>query len=432
MKIKTQKEYKAAITALREHCEKQGFFKMDPEGSYSDVAKQTFTFLQSVIDNTPNNEDGYKHKLAAEALQYMGLVAPSIVGLLNNTVNYLETFEGTIVEYFESFLASMTNDKPTTDATAEVETYASAATEEEPKTEESKAFTGEREELSLTIGGVTLTPSKVREKLDQFEFEDGVSNDDLFDALMSVLKPVDHIDLGVDYNTPENHFKLAFSNLLFNEVNQTTFKTLEEYEEAYKDKPVIVVPKSVSAAERAILNTFLERTLGEPTEENKVGVILRCLAMGYTYTDYRFKTILYYLSVLQIRTLAGFKAHMRNIAGRAYLALEKEKERAYENAVNGELDEVFSDPKREAEINRIKEVMEEPVSPMPLDKAIPALSRNSSSSSGSFSDVADVVIGAAVVGVVGYGAYKLYDHFFGSGSASDGDVELMREGIISL
>lgn len=426
MKIKTQKDYKAAIATLKEHCEKQGFFKIDPEGSYSDVAKQTFTFLQSVIDNTPNSEDGYKHKLAAESLQYMGLVAPSIVGLLNNAVNYLETFEGTMVEYFESFLASVTPSETTPAASTEPTAGPTTDTTEEPKTSAEK-------ELSLTIGGVTLTPSKVREKLDEFEFEAGVTNDELFGALTSILKPVDHIDLGVDYNTPENRFKLAYGNLLFNEVNQTTFKSLEEYEEAYKDKPVIVVPDNISAAERAILNTFLERTLGEPTEENKVGTILRCLAMAYTYTDYRFRTILYYISVLQIRTLAGFKAHMRNIAGRAYLALEAEKENAYKNAITDEkLDEVFSNPKREAEINKIREVMEDPISPMPLDKAIPALSSGGGNSSGSFQDVVDVAVGAAVVGVVGYGAYKIYDHFFGSGSASDGDVELMTEGFISL
>lgn len=431
MKITTQKDYKATVTALRDYCEKQGFFKIDPDAdtnTYSDVAKESFTFLQGVIDSTPKNEDGYKHKLAAEALQYMGLIAHSMVGLLNNAVNYLETFEGTIEEYFESFLTSVTaanginretSNKPAVEPTPEAS--------EEPKTSAEK-------ELSLTIGGVTLTPSKVREKLDEFEFEAGVTNDELYGALMSILKPVDHIDLGVDYNTPENRFKLAYGNLLFNEVNQTTFKTLEEYEEAYKDKPVIVVPESVSPAERAILNTLLERTLGEPTEENKVGTILRCLAMAYTYTDYRFKTILYYLSVLQIRTLAGFKAHMRNIAGRAYLALEKEKEKAYQDSVSEDgLDQVFSDPKREAEINKIREVMEEPISPMPLEKAIPALSNGGGNSSGSFSDlVVDVAIGAAVVGVVGYGAYKIYDHFFGSGSASDGDVELMTEGFISL
>lgn len=427
MKITTQEQYEAAVTALRDYCEKQGFFKIDPEAdtnTYSDTAKESFTFLQGVIDSTPKNEDGYKHKLAAEALQYMGLVAHSMVGLLNNAVNYLETFEGTIEEYFESFLTSVAtangiNREPSNEPAAEPTPEAS----EEPKTSAEK-------ELSLTIGGVTLTPSKVREKLDEFEFEAGVTNDELYGALMAILKPIDHIDLGVDYNTPENHFKLAFGNLLFNEVNQTTFKSLEEYEEAYKDKPVIVVPENVSPAERAILNTFLERTLGEPTEENKVGTILRCLAMAYTYTDYRFKTILYYLSVLQIRTLAGFKAHMRNIAGRAYLALEKEKEKAYQDSVSEDgLGQVFSNPKREAEINRIKAAMEEPISPMPLDKVIPAMSSGSGNSSGSFSDVA---IGAAVVGVVGYGAYKIYDHFFGSGSSSDGDVELVREGFVSL
>lgn len=427
MKITTQKAYKTATTALREHCEKQGFFKMGPEGSYSDVAKQTFTFLQSVIDNTPNSEDGYKHKLAAEALQYMGLVAPSIVGLLNNAVNYLETFEGTVVEYFESFLASVIPNE----AVASSEPTPEAP--EEPKAEEPKASTENQQELSLTIGGVTLTPSKVREKLDEFEFEGGVNNDELYNALMSILKPVDHIDLGVDYNTPENHFKLAFGNLLFNEVNQTSFKSLEEYEEAYKDKPVIVVPDNVSLGERAILNTLLERTLGEPSEDNKVGVILRCLAMAYTYTDYTFDMIPYFLSALRLNTLNAFKKHMRNIAGMAYMVLEKEKENAYVNTVTSdELNEVFSDPKREAEINKIKAVMEEPIAPMPLDKAIPALSNGGGNTSGSFQDVVDVAIGAAVVGVVGYGAYKIYDHFFGSGSAGDGDVELMRDGIVSL
>lgn len=425
MKITTKKAYEAAIAALREYCETKGYKITEPGSDMvlNDLARENYTFLQSVIANTPNNENGYIQKVAAEALLYRGIVSTSIVGTLKNAAEFLGTFEGTIEEYFETFLADA----------AHIHVPEQAADEQASEVpEETKVSTENQQELSLTIGGVTLTPSKVREKLDQFEFEAGVTNDELYGTLMSILQPVNHIDLGVDYNTPENHFKLAFGNLLFNEVNQTTFKTLEEYEEAYKDKPVIVVPDSVSAAERAILNTFLERTLGEATEENKVGVILRCLAMAYTYTDYRFKTILYYLSVLQIHTLAGFKAHIRNIAGRAYLALEKEKEKAYENAVNDELDQVFSDPKREAEINKIREAMEEPVSPMPLDKAIPALSRSSGSSSGSFSDVADVVIGAAVVGVVGYGAYKLYDHFFGSGSAGDGDVELMREGIVSL
>ena len=418
--------YEAAIAALREYCEAKGYKITEPSNDMvlNDLARENYTFLQSVIANTPTNENGYTQKVAAEALLYRGIVSTSIVGTLKNAAEFLGTFEGTIEEYFETFL---------TDAAHTHVPEQASEVPEEPKAEEPKASTENKEELSLTIGGVTLTPSRVREKLDEFKFEDGVTNDELYGALMAILKPVDHIDLGVDYNTPENRFKLAFGNLLFNEVNQTTFKSLEEYEEAYKDKPVIVVPDSVSAAERAILNTFLERTLGESTEDNKVGVLLRCLAMAYTYTDYRFKTILYYLSVLQIHTLAGFKAHIRNIAGRAYLALEKEKENAYQNAVTDEkLDEVFADPKREAEINKIKAIMEEPVSPMPLDKAIPALSKGSSASSGSFSDVADVVIGAAVIGAVGFGAYKLYDHFFGSGSASDGDVELMRDGIISL
>ena len=419
MKITTQKDYKSIVTALKDHCDKHGFFKIDPSGSYSDEAKQTYTFLQSVIDNTPKNEDGYKHKVAAEALQYMGLVTPSIVGLLNNAVAYLETFEGNIEDYFESFLANMT---------------ASAQTQaEEPKAEVPKASTDEPEEPSLTIGDVTLTPSKVREKLDEFKFEDGVTNDELFGALMGTLKPVDQIDLGVDYNTPENKFKWAFGNLLFNEVNQTSFKSLEEYEEAYKDKPVIVVPSNVSAGERAILNTLLERTLGEPTEDNKVGAILRCLAMAYTYTDYSFDMVPYFLSALKLNTLNVFKKHMRNIAGMAYMILEKEKENAYMNSVSDdELSEVFNDPKREAEIAKIKAAMEEPIKPMPLDKAIPALSNGGGNSSGSFQDVVDVAIGAAVVGVVSYGAYKIYDHFFGSGSASDGDVELVREGFVSL
>lgn len=419
MKITTQKDYKSIVTALKDHCDKHGFFKIDPSGSYSDEAKQTYTFLQSVIDNTPKNEDGYKYKVAAEALQYMGLIIPSIVGLLNNAVAYLETFEGNIEDYFESFLASIT---------------ASAQTQaEEPKVEEPKAFTGEQAEPSLTIGDVTLTPSKVRAKLDEFKFEGNVTNDELFGALMAILKPVDKIDLGVDYNTPENKFKWAFGNLLFNEVNQTSFKSLEEYEEAYKDNPVIIVPDSITLGERAILNTLLERTLGEPSENNKVGVILRCLAMAYTYTDYSFNIIPFYLSVLKMNTFNVFKKHMRNIAGMAYMTLKKEKENAYVNSVtDDELSEVFSDPKREAEIARIKAAMEEPIAPISLDKAIPALSSGGGSSSGLFSDVVDVAIGAAVVGVVGYGAYKIYDHFFGSGSSSDGDAELVREGFISL
>lgn len=424
MKIKTQNQYETALAELRAYCDAKGLFVQKVTDSDEDaLAKQNSIFLVNIIANAPYTESGFKQKIVAEVLLYVGMQSANIISAMKSAVGDFEKFEGGISGYIEYLL----------NKGIQVEASEPSVAVEETKAEEPEASTENKEELSLTIGGVTLTPSRVREKLDEFKFEDGVTNDELYGALMAILKPVGHIDLGVDYNTPENRFKLAFGNLLFNEVNQTTFKSLEEYEEAYKDKPVIVVPDSVSAAERAILNTFLERTLGESTEDNKVGVLLRCLAMAYTYTDYRFKTILYYLSVLQIHTLAGFKAHVRNIAGKAYLALEKEKESAYQNAVTDEkLDEVFSDPKREVEINKIREAMEEPVSPMPLDKAIPALSRSNSSSSGSFGDVADVVIGAAVIGAVGFGAYKLYDHFFGSGSASDGDVELMREGIISL
>ena len=424
MKIKTQNQYETALAELRAYCDAKGLFVQKVTDSDEDaLAKQNSIFLVNIIANAPYTESGFKQKIVAEVLLYVGMQSTNIISAMKSAVGDFEKFEGDISGYIEYLL----------NKGIQVEASEPSVAVEETKAEEPEASTENKEELSLTIGGVTLTPSRVREKLDEFKFEDGVTNDELYGTLMAILKPVGHIDLGVDYNTPENRFKLAFGNLLFNEVNQTTFKSLEEYEEAYKDKPVIVVPDSVSAAERAILNTFLERTLGESTEDNKVGVLLRCLAMAYTYTDYRFKTILYYLSVLQIHTLAGFKAHVRNIAGKAYLALEKEKESAYQNAVTDEkLDEVFSDPKREVEINKIREAMEEPVSPMPLDKAIPALSRSNSSSSGSFGDVADVVIGAAVIGAVGFGAYKLYDHFFGSGSASDGDVELMREGIISL
>lgn len=424
MKITTQEHYEAALAELRAYCDAKGLVVQKVTDSDEDaLAKQNSIFLVNIIANAPYTESGFKQKIVAEVLLYVGMQSTNIISAMKSAVGDFEKFEGGISGYVEYLLNKGIQGEASEPSVAG----------EEPKAEEPKASTENKEELSLTIGGVTLTPSRVREKLDEFKFEDGVTNDELYGALMAILKPVGHIDLGVDYNTPENRFKLAFGNLLFNEVNQTTFKSLEEYEEAYKDKPVIVVPDSVSAAERAILNTFLERTLGESTEDNKVGVLLRCLAMAYTYTDYRFKTILYYLSVLQIHTLAGFKAHIRNIAGRAYLALEKEKENAYQNAVTDEkLDEVFSDPKREVEINKIREAMEEPVSPMPFDKAIPALSRSSGSSSGTFSDVVDVAIGAAVIGAVGFGAYKLYDHFFGSGSASDGDVELMREGIISL
>lgn len=420
MKITTQEQYEATLAELRAYCDTKGLVVQKVTDSDEDaLVKQNSTFLVNVIGNSPYTESGFKQKVVAEVLLYIGMHAENIIGTIQKAVNVFENFEGDIGAYIDYISTSMA---PTKDTQVE-----------KPKVEESKAFTGEQAEPSLTIGDVTLTPSKVRAKLDEFKFEGNVTNDELFGALMAILKPVDQIDLGVDYNTPENKFKWAFGNLLFNEVNQTSFKSLEEYEEAYKDNPVIVVPDSITLGERAILNTLLERTLGEPSEDNKVGVMLRCLAMAYTYTDYSFDMVPYFLSVLKLNTLNAFKKHMRNIAGMAYMILEKEKENAYMNSVtDDELNKVFSDSKREAEIARIKAAMEEPIAPMSLDKAIPALSSGGGNSSGSFSDVVDVAIGAAVVGVVGYGAYKLYDHFFGSGSASDSDVELLRDGIVSL
>lgn len=420
MKITTQEQYEATLAELRAYCDTKGLVVQKVTDSDEDaLVKQNSTFLVNVIGNSPYTESGFKQKVVAEVLLYIGMHAENIISTMQKAVNVFENFEGNIGAYIDYISTSMA---PTKDPQVE-----------KPKVEESKAFTGEQAEPSLTIGDVTLTPSKVRAKLDEFKFEGNVTNDELFGALMAILKPVGQIDLGVDYNTPENKFKWAFGNLLFNEVNQTSFKSLEEYEEAYKDNPVIVVPDSITLGERAILNTLLERTLGEPSEDNKVGVMLRCLAMAYTYTDYSFDMVPYFLSVLKLNTLNAFKKHMRNIAGMAYMILEKEKENAYMNSVpDDELNKVFSDSKREAEIARIKAAMEEPIAPMSLDKAIPALSSGGGNSSGSFSDVVDAAIGAAVVGVVGYGAYKIYDHFFGSGSAGDGDVELMRDGIVSL
>ena len=419
MKITTQEQYNAVLEELRAYCDAKGLVVQKVADEDDTLVKQNSKFIINVIANNPYTENGFKQKVVAEVLLYIGMNSANIISTLTKAVNEFEKFEGDIgafVDYLSASIASAKDPQV-----------------EEPKAEESRAFTGEQAEPSLTIGNVTLTPSKVRAKLDEFKFEGKVTNDELFGALMAILQPVSHIDLGVDYNTPENKFKWAYGNLLFNEVNQTTFKSLEEYEEAYKDKPVIVVPDNVSLGERAILNTLLERTLGEPTEDNKVGTLLRCLAMAYTYTDYSFDIIPYFLSALRLNTLNAFKKHMRNIAGMAYMVLEKEKENAYVNTVTSdELNEVFSDPKREAEINKIKAVMEEPIAPMPLDKAIPALSNGGGNLSGTFQDVVDVAIGAAVVGVVGYGAYKIYDHFFGSGLAGDGDVELMRDGIISL
>lgn len=419
MKITTQEQYSAVLEELRAYCDAKGLVVQKVPDSDDTLVKQNSKFLINVIANNPYTENGFKQKVVAEVLLYIGMNSANIISTLTKAVNDFEKFEGDIGAFVDYLSASIASGK---DPQAE-----------ESKTEEPKASTKEPEEPSVTIGDVTLTPSKVRAKLDEFKFEGKVTNDELFGALMAILQPVSHIDLGVDYNTPENKFKWAYGNLLFNEVNQTTFKSLEEYEEAYKDKPVIVVPDNVSLGERAILNTLLERTLGEPTEDNKVGALLRCLAMAYTYTDYSFDIIPYFLSALRLNTLNAFKKHMRNIAGMAYMVLEKEKENAYVNTVTSdELNEVFSDPKREAEINKIKAVMEEPIAPMPLDKAIPALSNRGGNSSGTFQDVVDVAIGAAVVGVVGYGAYKIYDHFFGSGSAGDGDVELLTEGFVSL
>lgn len=424
MKITTQEQYEGTLAELRAYCDAKGHVvKNVPDNEEYSLTKQNSIFLVNIIANSPYTESGFKQKIVAEVLLYVGMHTENIISAMQKAVKEFERFEGNIGAYVEYLL----------NKGILVETNKPLTADEETKVEEPKVSTEEPNEPSLTIGDVVLTPSKVRAKLDEFKFEDGVTNDELFGALMSILQPVSHIDLGVDYNTPENKFKWAYGNLLFNEVNQTTFRSIEEYEEAYKDKPIIVVPSNVTLGERAILNTLLERTLGEPTEDNKVGALLRCLAMAYTYTDYTFDIIPYFLSVLKLNTLNAFKKHMRNIAGRAYLALEKEKEKAYQDSVTEDgLDQVFSNPKREAEINRIKAAMEEPISPMPLDKVIPAMSSGSGSSSGSFSDVVDVAIGAAVVGVVGYGAYKIYDHFFGSGSASDGDVELVREGFISL
>ena len=424
MKITTQEQYEATLAELRAYCDAKGLVvqKVAENEEYS-LVKQNSIFLINIIGNSPYTESGFKQKIVAEVLLYVGMHTENIISAMQKAVKEFERFEGNIGAYIEYIL----------NKGILVETNKPLTADEETKVEEPKVSTEEPDEPSLTIGDVVLTPSKVRAKLDEFKFEGNVTNDELFGALMAILQPVSHIDLGVDYNTPENKFKWAYGNLLFNEVNQTTFKSLEEYEEAYKDKPVIIVPDNVSLGERAILNTLLERTLGEPTEDNKVGALLRCLAMAYTYTDYTFDIIPYFLSVLKLNTLNAFKKHMRNIAGMAYMLLEKEKENAYVNSAAGdELSEVFSDPKREAEIAKIKAVMEEPIAPMPLNKAIPALSSGGSNSSGSFSDVVDVAIGAAVVGAVGYGAYKIYDHFFGSGSASDGDVELVREGFISL
>ena len=419
MKITTQEHYEAVLTELRAYCNAKGLVVQKVPDGDDTLVKQNSKFLINVIANNPYTENGFKQKVVAEVLLYIGMNSANIISTLTKAVNEFEKFEGDIGAFVDYLSASIASAK---DSQAE-----------ESKTEEPKASTKEPEEPSVTIGDVTLTPSKVRAKLDEFKFEGKVTNDELFGALMAILQPVSHIDLGVDYNTPENKFKWAYGNLLFNEVNQTTFKSLEEYEEAYKDKPVIVVPDNVSLGERAILNTLLERTLGEPMEDNKVGVLLRCLAMAYTYTDYSFDIIPYFLSALRLNTLNAFKKHMRNIAGMAYMVLEKEKENAYVNSITSdELNEVFSDPKREAEINKIKAVMEEPIAPMPLDKAIPALYNGGGNSSGTFQDVVDVAIGAAVVGVVGYGAYKIYDHFFGGGSAGDGDVELLSEGFVSL
>ena len=419
MKITTQEQYTAVLTELRAYCDAKGLVVQKVADGDDTLVKQNSKFLINVIANNPYTENGFKQKVVAEVLLYIGMSSANIISTLTNAVNEFEKFEGNIGAFVDYLSASIASAK---DPQAE-----------ESKTEEPKASTKEPEEPSVTIGNVTLTPSKVIAKLDEFKFEGKVTNDELFGALMAILQPISHIDLGIDYNTPENKFKLAFGNLLFNEVNQTTFKSLEEYEEAYKDKPVIVVPDNVSLGERAILNTLLERTLGEPTEDNKVGTLLRCLAIAYTYTDYSFDIIPYFLSALRLNTLNAFKKHMRNIAGMAYMVLEKEKENVYMNSVtDDELNKVFSDSKREAEIARIKAAMEEPVAPMSLDKAIPALSSGGGNSSGSFSDVVDVAIGAAVVGVVGYGAYKIYDHFFGSGSASDGDVEPLRDRIVSL
>ena len=424
MKITTQEQYNAILAELREYCDKKGLVVQKVTDSDEDeLARLNSSFLINVIANAPYTESGFKQKIVAEVLLYVGMQTTNIISTMQKAVKEFERFEGNIGAYVEYLL----------NKGILVETNKPLTADEETKVEEPKVSTEEPDEPSLTIGDVVLTPSKVRAKLDEFKFEDGVTNDELFGALMSILQPVSHIDLGVDYNTPENKFKWAYGNLLFNEVNQTSFKSLEEYEEAYKDKPVIIVPDNISLGERAILNTLLERTLGEPTEDNKVGALLRCLAMAYTYTDYSFDIIPYFLSVLKLNTLSTFKKHMRNIAGMAYMILEKEKENAYASSVSDErLSEVFSDPKREAEIAKIKAAMEEPIAPISLDKAIPAMSSGSGSSSGSFSDVVDVAIGAAVIGAVGFGAYKLYDHFFRSGSASDGDVELMRDGLVSL
>ena len=233
MKITTQEQYEATLAELRAYCDKKGLVvKNVPDNEEYSLTKQNSIFLINIIANSPYNESGFRQKIVAEVLLYVGMHTENIISAMQKAVKEFERFEGNIGAYVEYLL----------NKGILVETNKPLTTEEETKVEEPKAFTGKQEELSLTIGGVTLTPSKVREKLDEFEFEDGVTNDELFGALTSILKPVDHIDLGVDYNTPENHFKLAFGNLLFNEVNQTTFKTLEEYEEAYKDKPVIVVP----------------------------------------------------------------------------------------------------------------------------------------------------------------------------------------------
>ncbi len=90
MKITTKKAYEAVIAALREYCEAKGYKITEPSNDMvlNDLARENYTFLQSVIANTPNNENGYIQKVAAEALLYRGIVSTSIVGTLKTQLSF--------------------------------------------------------------------------------------------------------------------------------------------------------------------------------------------------------------------------------------------------------------------------------------------------------------------------------------------------------
>lgn len=285
---------------------------------------------------------------------------------------------------------------------------------------------------SVALGERSVSVASIKRMMDEWtwEGEENITSDELYEPLTEYVTKVTPVYIPVTPTDPIGLFRKQLGLVIYNEQNIPNKKTLRDYE----DMGFLSIPNTLTKEEIEVLNMFVERTSGVETADNKLGNIIRTLAACYVMSDFTVDPIMWLLASLSLNNIEKIREHLALLFAKELALVENNikdcslsstceesaaaKVEALKEAATKELKTI-----KELKENDVKRVIEEKtVTTTVTEGSGETASSKSDDSVFTLENALYTVGGVAVAGAVGYGAYLVYNKFFGGDS--DNDIEL--------